>query len=588
MFSSPWKIFLLVLLCLLVEASAGATPPTIRSISVSGNSVFSEREILGWLSSKPGLVFSRAILENDQQKVLQNYLQSGYYDAAVEANGVEYSNDSASVNIVLHLNEGEQTVIGNLSIAGSRQFSEAELLEPFDTKSGNSLDQATLERDIDEMLRRYERIGYPFTECAVEKTESRTDEEHKLLDVTLRLTENDKVTIDEIRVEGNKETDPSVVVRETRLAYGETFSPVKVDAIKPRLMRLNIFADVAEPELYLRNQKGGLLIKVREGNTNTFDGVIGYIPGSIAGESGYVTGLVSVSMRNLFGTGRKFSLRWQREDRFSQELGLRYLEPWIAGYPVNIGGGFFQRKQDTTYVRRAFDLKTELMISEELTVAGLFNTESVIPSDSTFRTVFRSSTYSFGAEIQYDTRDDFSSPTSGVRYRTDYNYGTKRFSNIPAAYSSRIKQKVTVQRITLDLDFFVSTFSRQVVALGLHGRELQSGQLEESEMFRFGGSRTLRGYRENQFLGSRVMWSNAEYRFLLARRSFLYAFIDTGYYLRPADEVRTIAKSDAFKYGYGIGIQLETGLGTMGVSFALGEGDTFTNGKIHFGLINEF
>ena len=107
-------------------------------------------------------------------------------------------------------------------------------------------------------------------------------------------------------------------------------------------------------------------------------------------------------------------------------------------------------------------------------------------------------------------------------------------------------------------------------------------------MYRFGGMRTLRGYRESQFLGSRVAWSNTEYRFILARRSFFYVFVDGGYYLRPADDVRGIARTDAFKYGYGLGLQLETGLGNLGVSFALGQGDSFSNGKIHFGLINEF
>ncbi len=587
MFSGLRKV-ILVLLPLLFLARLLTAAPSIRAISIAGNKAFSEREILGWLSSAPGLALSHKVLESDRRKVLQYYLQSGYYDAIIEPGGVEYNADSSSVNVTLRLNEGQQTVVGTLSITGSVQFAAAELLEIFDTKEGSPLSQPVLERDIDETLALYERIGYPFAECTVEHTEIRSGEERKLLDITLHLTENGKVTIDEIRLEGNKETDPGVVVRETRFASGETFNPAKVEAIRPRLMRLNIFTDVAEPELYIRNQKGGLLIKVREGNTNTFDGVIGYVPSGASGASGYVTGLASVSMRNLFGTGRKFSFRWQREDRLSQELGMRYLEPWIAGYPVNIGGGFFQRKQDTSYVRRAFDLKTELMLSDDLVASVLFNAENVIPSDTTFRSVFKSTTISFGAEIQYDTRDDFFSPTSGVRYRTDYSYGTKRFRNIPTSLAQRVKSKATVQKITLDLDFFLPAFSRQVIALGLHGRELQSGQPEEGEMFRFGGARSLRGYRENQFLGSRVAWSNAEYRFLLARRSFIYGFADTGYYLRPVDEVRAIPRSDAFTYGYGVGIQLETGLGIMGVSFALGEGDTFTNGKVHFGIINEF
>ena len=38
----------------------------------------------------------------------------------------------------------------------------------------------------------------------------------------------------------------------------------------------------------------------------------------------------------------------------------------------------------------------------------------------------------------------------------------------------------------------------------------------------------------------------------------------------------------------GIGLNLETGVGLLGVSFALAAGDSFTDGKIHFGIINEF
>ncbi len=107
-------------------------------------------------------------------------------------------------------------------------------------------------------------------------------------------------------------------------------------------------------------------------------------------------------------------------------------------------------------------------------------------------------------------------------------------------------------------------------------------------MFRFGGANTLRGYRENQFLGSRVAWTNAEYRFLLGRRSFFFGFLDTGYYSRPADIEQSLPASEAFKYGYGIGLRTDTPLGNISVSFALGQGDSFSQGKIHIGLINDF
>ena len=64
--------------------------------------------------------------------------------------------------------------------------------------------------------------------------------------------------------------------------------------------------------------------------------------------------------------------------------------------------------------------------------------------------------------------------------------------------------------------------------------------------------------------------------------------MDTGYFFRPEDLVHNIPKTEGFRIGYGLGINLETNLGVISVSFALGQGDTFSNGKINFGIVNQF
>jgi outer membrane protein insertion porin family len=74
----------------------------------------------------------------------------------------------------------------------------------------------------------------------------------------------------------------------------------------------------------------------------------------------------------------------------------------------------------------------------------------------------------------------------------------------------------------------------------------------------------------------------------LARRSYTFVFFDTGYYLRNADPLKNIQEVSSFKTGYGFGLNIETGLGVLSVSFALGQGDSFSQGKIHFGIVNEF
>ena len=562
---------------------------TIRTLTVRGNAALTSRQILEWTLSRPGSPYAPGALETDCRMVGDAYRAEGYLGARVHAELAADTDDSARVDVILMIDEGRRTVVGQIRIEGARRLTEAGILERFDLTSGSPLNEKMLERDIDVMLSRYEKIGLPFAQCEIAGMGSRQGAETDSADIVLHVDEGRLMTVDEIRIEGNKETRPSVILRETRLEPGELFNPVKVEAIRQRLNRLNIFSSVAEPTLYVRNDKGGLLLTVAEGNTNTFDGVLGYMPAPVSGGSGYLTGLVSVSMRNLFGTGRKLSLRWQREDQSSQDIGIRYVEPWFLQFPVNLSGGFAQRQQDSTYVRRTFDCGAELMLSEEVSLSLVLNFDRVIPSgDSTAVRAVGSSASTVGLHLAYDSRDDMYSPTGGARYETEFAYGRKRVTAVPAALLGRVDAGGSLQRLSVDADLYIATSLKQVAAFGVHGREVRTGQVQPGEMYRFGGANTLRGYRENEFLGSRIVWTNAEYRFLLARRSYVFGFVDTGYFERPADDVNGTPSAQGFRYGEGIGVRIETGLGIMGVSLALGKGDTFGTAKIHVGLVNEF
>jgi outer membrane protein insertion porin family len=192
-----------------------------------------------------------------------------------------------------------------------------------------------------------------------------------------------------------------------------------------------------------------------------------------------------------------------------------------------------------------------------------------------------------GLELLYDTRDDPVSPHAGVRYRATYENGTKRITS-GAGGAAAVPERGTVQKIGIDAEFYFETLPRQIVRLAIFGRQITTDNLETADYYQFGGATTLRGYREHQFQGSAVAWTNAEYRFHLAKRSFAYGFFDTGFYFIPADEHAGVASAQDFLFGYGIGIRLETAIGNIGVSVALGKGDGPGQAKLHFVLLNDF
>ena len=103
-----------------------------------------------------------------------------------------------------------------------------------------------------------------------------------------------------------------------------------------------------------------------------------------------------------------------------------------------------------------------------------------------------------------------------------------------------------------------------------------------------GGTKTVRGYRERQFLGNRIFWSNFEYRYLLSADTYTFAFFDTGYYLRNEDKKKKLPAVSDFITSYGIGFSFGTSLGIFTVSYAIPKGAALNKGLIHFGIINDF
>lgn len=568
-------------------------PQSIQSIKVFNNSVFSEKEYTAWSGLNTSVKMMPGFLDSALNRIASMLGERGYFHSDFTGSTIEFNNDSSLSTVNLFVNEGQPTFLRNIVIAKADSLLKDEALESLMQLEGNVFNKAEVEESINLLLQNFENNGYPFAVIKISSVNFIEDtlEAEYLADVILTIDENLKGTIDKVEIKGNDKTGESVILRELRIEPGQTYSQKEIDELPAKLNRLRFFEPVNPPQFFIgSDSKGTLLIEVKEKQTNNFDGIIGYIPSNKTNESGYVTGLVNISLRNMFGSGRSAAIRWQKLDRNSQELELKYLEPWIFGYPFSISIGFNQRKQDTIYVQRKFEGAVEFLATETISASLNFAAESIIPSENSANifTVYNSSSLSTGLSLRIDTRDDPYSPTEGLLFSNSYAFNRKKINGPVQFITPGLETNINLQRIMLSLDIFYSVFSKQVIALKLNGRELQGSFFEISDLFRLGGTNTLRGYREDQFLGSRVFWSNLEYRLLLARRTYAYLFFDTGYYIVKANPAVKLSDQEDFNVGYGLGLSVETSLGIIGVSFALAKGDSFTDGKIHFGLVSEF
>lgn len=573
--------------------SIGIFAQKVEKIEFYGNKIFSESDYKKWAGLNEGQNYFSGLLDTSLSRISSNLISNGYFNFSFDGSKTEFSNDSQKVNLLLHINEGRPTYVNEIIISTSDSINIENFSTSLNFLKGEIFNRGEIESTIGSLLTDFENKGFPFAAVKIQSVyffyDSVSNEHYA--DLHFKFDEGRKSSIDKIEVNGNTSTKDYVIIRELRIDEGEEYSQKKIENLPRRLNKLRYFDPVSIPQFYIDSQNNGvLLINVKERNTNSFDGIIGYVPPAKESESGYVTGLVNVVLRNIFGTGRAASIRWQKLTRSNQELELKYLEPWLFGYPFNLNADLFQRIQDTTYVQRRLGGALEFLATEDISASAFVSTEEIIPTERTIPvfTVYNSSSLTTGLGIKIDLRDDPLAPTGGFLFETVYSFSRKKI-NGPAEYiTPNLETNPNLQRLTAGFSAFYEIFLRNIIALSINGKELRGPFFEQSDLWRFGGTRTVRGYREEQFLASRIAWSNIEYRLMLTPRSYAFLLFDAGYYFLEADSERGVAGQEDFIFGYGLGITIDTAIGLLGVSFALAQGDSFSDGKIHFGIINEF
>ena len=563
---------------------------SITGIEFSGDRPLEQKELISALGTTFPIKTELFNLDSLNHRISTRLNSSGYFHHKLTS--VVIPTDSTSSKIFINITSGPRAVLKSLNF-----LADSDSLIPgmrsLEFSEGNPYEEIEIQSIFGEILDELEKKGYPFAKIVVNSLglEISPDSSSSSVQLNVTLEPNLKAVISKIEIVGNENTSADVILREIKVKSGDIFYPENNRLLTSRLNRLRFFEPVPDPEFYFNEGKEGILkITLKETNTNNFDGIVGYIPPAQNEETGYLTGLVNINMRNLFGTGRNFSFKWQQLDRNSQELDLRYLEPFLFGLPLNISPRLYQRKQDTVYVDRFVEVTADYQTGENFSFSATFASQSIIPTlfEKPVFTVYNSSILTGGVGLRYDTRDDPVSPVSGINFFSSFSISNKKINGPAEFITPNQVLQVNLKKINFDFDLFLELFNRNIVALGVSVREIQGDFIEESDYFKLGGNSTLRGYREEQFRGNRVAWSNIEYRYLISRRSYLFAFFDSGYYLVNGDESKKIVETSAFKNGYGFGMSFETGIGLLSVSYALASGEGFSDGKIHFGIINQF
>lgn len=523
-------------------------------------------------------------------RVLRAIRRDGHYYARLDSAVVDTS--AARPEVRLYLHRGPQVTVGRLRIEGAAAVPAAEIRALLDTEVGEPFDPRAFNADVDAVLDRYEEIGRPLAQVRIAETglEGHATPQMQL---TLSLQEGPELWLKRVEVPEGARTSPGLVARFSDLEVGAALTNYDPAAIQKALRDRSVFRSVGTPTMRVAADGGAILrVPVTERSPGTFDAVVGYLPPSGPGDSGQLVGSGHLLLEHLFGGGRRLDLTLDRRPKRTSIVDVSASDPYILGLPLRLTATFRGEQRDSTYGERTYGLRVGYQLASSFEVTGRVSREVVTPGQAGLQLrdgrqrIPRSRTLFYGVGVRYEAVDRRENPRRGLRIDVAADQGRKqrRRQRVTAAGDTTREQSVVRQeRLRGKVRAFMPLLRRQVLVVGGDGAVLRSRSYDRSDLFRFGGAASLRGYDEDRFLGNVTVRGLLEYRYQLDRRSYAYLFGDLGYVERPPLE--TGSALTTWHPGYGLGLQIQTAIGRIRTTYALNpDVTTPADGRIHFGL----
>lgn len=472
--------------------------------------------------------------------------------------------------------------------AGYEKLAEKQL--PFDPDQIQEL--------MTENLRAYQNQGYPFArfdslEIAWRKTKGNL---HGAL--SYQFQPGKLVTIDSIRVNGDVREKDNFIQGMIGIYPGDIFDQSAIDQ-SPKILGNSIYFKNVKPVKveFEDEQTAKLTIDVEPRKAGKFDLLLGILPPRDESARLEFTGLADFQLVSpLFRSGELLEFRYDKLVGSSQKLHLSYAQPYLFGSPMQVKGEFDLLKQDTIFLTRYLKLSTAYAFTPQLAVRVYYkNKTSTLIATNQYDSLSpppvldgKDQTYGIGFEFQ--NLDYRFNPRRGWQINLDFGIGRKRIVDNPTL-DDRIYEGLTLRLPKREADFNIRWFrnytKRLVFMLGGRTYWLDQQQYFQNDLLQTGGSRTIRGFDENQFFANLLVQGTIENRFLLEENSYLFVFSDYAYLENRAEDGRTLRP-----WGIGLGLTYETRAGMVSVTYAAGRVAEFpfqpSRGRIHVGLINQF
>ncbi len=315
---------------------------------------------------------------------------------------------------------------------------------------------------------------------------------------------------------------------------------------------------------------------------------------------------------NVLGSGESILFNWQQLQKQSPRLNLGYQQPYIFNSNFGFDFLFDLFKKDSTFLQVNGQVGLQYLLSanqsgkffvqgqNSFLLANGVDTNQV-KATKKLPVNIDVSAVNFGIDYEWIKTDYRLNPRSGNEIKLTTSVGIKKIKknndiisikdpsfNYATLYDS-LKERSYQLRIKLSAAHYFPVGKQSTFKTAVNAGIFNSQNIFRNELFQIGGYRLLRGFDEESIYATQYAVATAEYRIRVSLNSYFFGFADGAI---VKNKYQNINLNNNF-ISSGIGIALETKLGLLNVSYAVGKRDDVKfnirqSQKLHLGYVNYF
>ena len=494
-------------------------------------------------------------------QLLISLSEEGFPTARLDSLVHSYTDKGFTIDIFL--DESYPVILRNTQISGN--------IDPPMTplSTGNALSHALLQAKSTEILNQLTEQGFPFAKVTVKPGYFTVEDSTIAADLDLQIDPGPYVRLSQVNFSGLKLTTPKLLRLESRLKRGMVFQRSQVIRASRRIEKLSFITRVGKPE-FIPVSSGIVNVEfpVSERSVNRISGLLSIDQGSKT-----PAGELELEFGNILGTGRIFRFAWLGLNQSRRGLKISYREPWLFNLPVHIDLALENWNQDSSVTVSDYSGAAHWEPVDRLNLTGTLRSESIKQnihreSESSSQALW------LGAGLSYDYLDDTWNPTDGYQLEFHSEHASRHWED-PAASDRSLRRESTSGQAA-------QMFWRQWIGYGRIGIQDVSGSgVVREDLVRIGGTGSIRGYIEEEFLARGAAWGTLEWRWRPDSDGYVGFMTDVGSIYREDFRVRNRKKE---LLSYGITIAILTRAGNLGVDIALPADEPLQRARLHVRL----